>query len=184
MFQSTHPRRVWPASMAQARAAMMFQSTHPRRVWLRYLTSLSNNVCFNPHTHVGCDPMSFESVIIKVGFNPHTHVGCDRIIRAVASAPKSFNPHTHVGCDYQSLGDDYDCQMFQSTHPRRVWLRNIMILYGIISFNPHTHVGCDLCNVNFQVYAVQFQSTHPRRVWHIPLFNCEVYHSVSIHTPT
>ena len=56
-----------------------------------------------------------------------------------------FIPHTHEGCDasYWSLWFLY--RPFQSTHPRRVWLKA-----EIGTWN-----------------ALQFQSTHPRRVWHI-----------------
>ena len=33
--------------------------------------------------------------------------------------------------------------MFQSTHPRRVWLVIIFSRFMFYSFNPHTHAGCD-----------------------------------------
>ena len=55
----------------------------------------------------------------------------------------SFNPHTHEGCDATKSGIFSSASMFQSTHPRRVWLAKI-------GWFP----SCD-----------EFQSTHPRRVW-------------------
>ena len=33
LFQSTHPRRVWPSLYRNALSSNQFQSTHPRRVW-------------------------------------------------------------------------------------------------------------------------------------------------------
>ena len=33
-------------------------------------------------------------------FNPHTHAGCDNIFLTVCNTPLSFNPHTHAGCDF------------------------------------------------------------------------------------
>ena len=51
--------------------------------------------------------------------------------------------------------------MFQSTHPRRVWLQQQSFVQNSISFNPHTHAGCDL-------FIISFISER----------------SVSIHTPT
>ena len=75
-FQSTHPRRVWhvlPFGLSQAVVSIhtptqgvtlnsstesllgMFQSTHPRRVWPIKQQTTMNSLCFNPHTHAGCD---------------------------------------------------------------------------------------------------------------------------------
>ena len=34
--------------------------------------------------------------------------------------------------------------LFQSTHPRRVWLIDIIIKIISKCFNPHTHAGCDI----------------------------------------
>ena len=78
--------------------------------------------------------------------------------------------------------------MFQSTHPRRVWLGDTVFQHHHLqSFNPHTHAGCDgtqswlafdfvvsihtpTQGVTLQMdvstrHALKFQSTHPRRVW-------------------
>ena len=57
MFQSTHPRRVWLAAGKYTLKQTEFQSTHPRRVWRFYWHANSVSLCFNPHTHEGCDIM-------------------------------------------------------------------------------------------------------------------------------
>ena len=120
-----------------------FQSTHPRRVWLR-------------------EAFRFG---ILARFNPHTHAGCDRILRAVHRTPQSFNPHTHAGCDFDQLGMQAVPALFQSTHPRRVWLRVGCLVEYFTCFNPHTHAGCDFDQLGMQAVPALFQSTHPRRVW-------------------
>ena len=96
--------------------------------------------------------------------------------------------------------------MFQSTHPRRVWLPLIFHISYSLLVSIHTptkgvtyeHVGIDR--------TLLFQSTHPRRVWQrstestvetVESFNphthegCDAnltkhlqYQRVSIHTPT
>ena len=55
MFQSTHPRRVWPSMWSWKTWWRKFQSTHPRRVWLDDWTEGWIYRGFNPHTHEGCD---------------------------------------------------------------------------------------------------------------------------------
>ena len=143
-FQSTHPHRVWrvfPAfysyvlgvsihtptqgvtiEKGKRRWNLWFQSTHPRRVWPWSLRCLCNNVLsFNPHTHAGCDTGEPES----------------------SFTVKCFNPHTHAGCDNNILYKDILANLFQSTHPRRVWLLFL----------------------RFVLKIWKFQSTHPRRVW-------------------
>ena len=188
-FQSTHPRRVWLPTNHEIIMELKFQSTHPRRVWLtRYYPSWAV-ACFNPHTHEGCD--SGKSQIEKfwrvsihtptkgvteksmtilnfiISFNPHTHEGCDLNLVKNSLLLMCFNPHTHEGCDCKSphlvfllnlfqsthprrvwrticKGIQYSSQ-FQSTHPRRVWLSMVCILFqGFPCFNPHTHEGCDI----------------------------------------
>ena len=120
---------------------LVFQSTHPRRVWLS----------------VGL--IYFQSC---QGFNPHTHAGCDPLIWPPEPVPDSFNPHTHAGCDGAMLVDLITGVMFQSTHPRRVWLN--------MEFCGGSQNG--------------FQSTHPRRVWLRKNLPYDQLINVSIHTPT
>ncbi len=116
----------------------------------------------------------------------YTHAGCDYGCLYTYSPRHCFNPHTHAGCD---LFVHLQCvqNMFQSTHPRRVWHRERYTLPQDTSFNPHTHAGCDITVLNSRPsnqvsihtptqgvtrYSINqfkiwmFQSTHPRRVWH------------------
>ena len=96
-------------------------------------------------------------------------------------------------------------RMFQSTHPRRVWLTAANIAIVILMFqSTHPRRVWLLSHIKGNDFS-SFQSTHPRRVWHkwntLPIaaqcFNphthagCDpiythTYHpnTVSIHTPT
>ena len=96
--------------------------------------------------------------------------------------------------------------MFQSTHPRRVWLSIQHLLVVLILFQS-THprrvwpiiAGVSVGNQLFQsthprrvwrpramrwLRDGRFQSTHPRRVWQRMVYPTSHHHSVSIHTPT
>ena len=164
LFQSTHPRRVWPQARASMINAEQFQSTHPRRVWHPKSRLVYRTTCFNPHTHAGCDILIKCLHLFIKCFNPHTHAGCDILFPIWIMLMFSFNPHTHAGCDDKSwkLGrSDFvsihtptqgvtnwynyqnNIQMFQSTHPRRVWHRETTRPREDDRFNPHTHAGCD-----------------------------------------
>ena len=120
-FQSTHPRRVWPIPASEWWFPEEFQSTHPRRVWQDYRCAYALFWSFNPHTHEGCDTITYGCNLACRCFNPHTHEGCDLRLRSVWILLECFNPHTHEGCDLLS------------------WL----IIYRFWCFNPHTHEGCD-----------------------------------------
>ena len=141
-FQSTHPRRVWllfrlllrlkdsfnphthagcdPVNTAaytrikvsihtptqgvtfrkhSLTPTVLFQSTHPRRVWRPLLVHLFISLCFNPHTHAGCD---------------YWNKSTGRI-----SAVSIHTPTQGVTDPNQDHLLDF---LFQSTHPRRVWL--------------------------------------------------------------
>ncbi len=56
-------------------------------------------ICFNPHTHEGCDYQLIFCASYSNGFNPHTHEGCDYNFILLSSKFFCFNPHTHEGCD-------------------------------------------------------------------------------------
>ena len=163
-FQSTHPRRVWPSHPRAASSWGLFQSTHPRRVWLLGVCGLHCKVCFNPHTHEGCD------------------VDVPTIVKMV-----------HVSIHTPTKGVTYDSSFysvlfkFQSTHPRRVWLEVGVNLFvrEIVSIHTPTkgvtrytfliisrktvsiHTPTKGVTQSRSVYArlLMFQSTHPRRVW-------------------
>ena len=77
-------------------------------------------LCFNPHTHEGCDIRCPPFLRYQRCFNPHTHEGCDRLVIRLLLLLRSFNPHTHEGCDFMYHQFMKRYNMFQSTHPRRV----------------------------------------------------------------
>ena len=120
-FQSTHPRRVWHRNIGVGQSGYWFQSTHPRRVWHPNLAILCGVRCFNPHTHAGCDPVNTAAYTrIKVSIHTPTQ-----------------------GVTEQYGRDNLIPFLFQSTHPRRVWLMSDFNPLDRASFNPHTHAGCD-----------------------------------------
>ena len=173
-----HDISIWFAVFAT------FQSTHPRRVWLISGARTASSICFNPHTHEGCDLDFVRFLSVITGFNPHTHEGCDsREGDVIAHEIK-----------------------FQSTHPRRVWLRSGQPAGGRCSVSIHTPTKGVTSFKKFANKTKKFQSTHPRRVWQTtmtsPLLHLMFqsthprrvwrsyrllliwYSSVSIHTPT
>ena len=101
--------------------------------------------CFNPHTHAGCDAVK-EDVLNYINEFQSTHprrvwlqTGLERYkqIQVSIHTPTqgvtqkeielrkinfSFNPHTHAGCDPALVLCRLAYKLFQSTHPRRVWL--------------------------------------------------------------
>ena len=99
VFQSTHPRRVWPCVHSSVLAEPWFQSTHPRRVWQIVNRFVAFIISFNPHTHAGCDRCHGWPASTIYRFNPHTHAGCDGYTGGLSSYRSCFNPHTHAGCD-------------------------------------------------------------------------------------
>ena len=99
-FQSTHPRRVWHCSSKPEMVPTVFQSTHPRRVWLISRVVPKPLICFNPHTHEGCDLLTqIQNTDYKKFQSTH---------------PRRVWLSNH---EYRIDGIE-----FQSTHPRRVWL--------------------------------------------------------------
>ena len=73
--------------------------------------------------------------------------------------------------------------MFQSTHPRRVWLRVRWMTYSSRSFNPHTHEGCD-GSLNLVVSFHYRFNPHTHEGCDIITNDSLLKWSVSIHTPT
>ena len=117
-------------------------------------------------------------------FNPHTHEGCDNLPARDWARPKGFNPHTHEGCDFLTSCLSRTWPKFQSTHPRRVWLRLQRLPMVICKFQS-THPRRVWRYYRHQEQTEQkFQSTHPRRVWHAYAMAALNYAQVSIHTPT
>ena len=98
-----------------------FQSTHPRRVWHNFYFLLSLCTCFNPHTHAGCDSGRRAMRDAGSGFNPHTHAGCD-LIEVIQPRPLCVSIHTPTQGVTGDIRIVRIIALFQSTHPRRVWL--------------------------------------------------------------
>ena len=141
-FQSTHPYRVWlndklnswcvdsvsihtpiqgvTAAGLNPYLALQFQSTHPYRVWLKLMLLQLLRVCFNPHTHTGCDVRCLPFLFNIGCFNPHTHTGCDKnfLQRYETSWVSIHTPIQGVTARYYQ---SYQVIEFQSTHPYRVW---------------------------------------------------------------
>ena len=120
MFQSTHPRRVWPYNSTPSTSGVSFQSTHPRRVWRLIRPILILIVSFNPHTHAGCDLWTYYYLWLWCCFNPHTHAGCDKTNQTSIDINRVsiHTPTQGVTMFIIKTGIEYE---FQSTHPRRVW---------------------------------------------------------------
>ena len=122
----------------------VFQSTHPRRVrhWVpgKFMLTIS---------------ISIHAPTKGATYHHYCQVECEHY----------FNPRTHEGCDGYAALDTRFPGTFQSTHPRRVRLVNILLgLSRWKNFNPRTHEGCDGA-VGFEdIVQCVFQSTHPRRV--------------------
>ena len=149
VFQSTHPRRVWLCGcvvvidsikvsihtptqgvtmfIIKTGIEYEFQSTHPRRVWLDFRWCLVLSIYVSIHTPT--QGVTVPVVCLLYGI-------------------RSFNPHTHAGCDTFCRDMIKHKKLFQSTHPRRVWLWLCCGYWFYQSFNPHTHAGCDSISNN------------------------------------
>ena len=98
-------------------------------------------------------------------FNPHTHEGCDWVLILKLTLTFSFNPHTHEGCDDLSHRHMFTAQVFQSTHPRRVWRSATVGLSAKYKVSIHTPTKGVTRQTPYKHLLDLFQSTHPRRVW-------------------
>ena len=104
--------------------------------------------------------------IFLVCFNPHTHEGCDILLGCKDRHAVKVSIHTPTKGVTPLAQNAIWWKKFQSTHPRRVWHdkpfcygfclsvsihtptkgvtlnTNLLTLFSK-SFNPHTHEGCD-----------------------------------------
>ena len=189
---------------AKKASMRVFQSTHPRRVWpLGYVLN-AIGLCFNPHTHAGCDSGGRRSVRWGCCFNPHTHAGCDQALDKT-DYPVSVSIHTPTqGVTNTQTTNKFNMQvsihtptqgvtisiqildsiyLFQSTHPRRVWLFTFFFLKIREGFNPHTHAGCDHLGIAHFLTFYRF-NPHTHAGCDIGRFAFLIRQIVSIHTPT
>ena len=98
-----------------------FQSTHPRRVWHACTIILICNKCFNPHTHAGCDALIPNwAAIWSVSIHTPTQGVTVELEGLINEELVSIHTPTQgVTGVAQGVGPFH---VFQSTHPRRVWL--------------------------------------------------------------
>ena len=106
--------------------------------------------------------------VFRICFNPHTHAGCDNPLPRLTRVHNRFNPHTHAGCDSRSIIKITESKVSIHTPTQGVTMENQMLIQlfsvsihtptqGVTGraaraasqegFNPHTHAGCDFCNL-------------------------------------
>ena len=121
--------------------------------------------------------------VAAICFNPHTHAGCDSARNDDSAAIARFNPHTHAGCDDDSSSLRHI--FFVSIHTPTQGVTHLMIpLLLDLCFNPHTHAGCDPCQfVQPSTYSVGF-NPHTHAGCDVCISCCTYVGLVSIHTPT
>ena len=165
LFQSTHPRRVWPREEWIDWTERWFQSTHPRRVWLQGTVPYDREIKVSIHTPTqgvtSCPSIFFRLEFVSI----HTPTQGVTNMAVVILFPFCFNPHTHAGCDYCDCSNSSRCSSFQSTHPRRVWPICLQCIYVIQMFqSTHPRRVWQFSRWSWKLFWA-FQSTHPRRVW-------------------
>ena len=144
-------------------------------------------LCFNPHTHEGCDGKNQLSSnkhqvsihtptkgVTQIEYCRHYHdsVSIHTPIQGVTRFIYRFfmkwlvSIHTPIqGVTLSPLWVSSNCWCFNPHTHTGCDTIQIAILTKFISFNPHTHTGCDYQYVYHQNQPNQFQSTHPYRVW-------------------
>ena len=121
---------------------------------------------------------------VLICFNPHTHEGCDGIIAGNRSKRRPFQSTHPRRVWLWATAHSQAFLLFQSTHPRRVWHLNIFPKIYHMEVSIHTPTkGVTLCVIHHTISAL-FQSTHPRRVWPCTSKAGNKAAKVSIHTPT
>ena len=144
---------------------LKFQSTHPHGVRQRNTDVRQPAVCFNPRTHMGCDPgcgsfdqgqPKFQSthphgvrpkgVAMTAAYFKFQSTHPHGVRHHSASVPthlhRCFNPRTHMGCD----------------------IADLTLISSSLCFNPRTHMGCDPDSLAPTIGVGMFQSTHPHGV--------------------
>ena len=144
--------------------------------------------------------------LLKLCFNPHTHEGCDTTTRLLHSTRyvsihtptkgvtfelwlnlRAFSVSIHTPTKgVTNLRQDFVIlNKFQSTHPRRVWHRFCASSTEVISVSIHTPTKGVTFSAHVDLRSMfLFQSTHPRRVWRGKGGSGSIRRAVSIHTPT
>ena len=146
-----------------------FQSTLPRREWRVVWTWNFCYVNFNPHSREGSDLLINDRI-------PYTdisiHTPAKGVTYRVPCQPlyNLISIHTPAKGVTQSVSSRTMLKPFQSTLPRREWLRLLLHSVRSTHFNPHSREGSDQHIFWISTDSRSFQSTLPRREWHILLF--------------
>ena len=122
LFQSTHPRRVWPWRQLVNDAPVGVSIHTPTKgvTWASSSLAFSNTVSI--HTPTKGVTSATTSVVAKFLVSIHTPTKgvttvaslCKRIDRFQSTHPRRVWLHCRLGSKAWKV--------FQSTHPRRVWL--------------------------------------------------------------
>ena len=120
-FQSTLPRREWHIRVYVSELGELFQSTLPRREWLIGYIAMAENEYISIHTPA----------------------------KGVTKVRRNRNPCYAISIHTPAKGVTYlnivntDKTEFQSTLPRREWLRTVSYVHVSAYFNPHSREGSD-----------------------------------------
>ena len=137
-FQSTHPRRVWRIIALRNAIAVQFQSTHPRRVWLSHRNLFTAKVGVSIHT-----PTKGVTGVLQY-VRPIGEVSIHTPTKGVTEAARYQLQAQRVSIHTPTKGVTYKHNlfitniMFQSTHPRRVWLWAWWKCYTYVQVSIHT----------------------------------------------
>ena len=147
-------------------AVWKFQSTHPYRVWRMVQLIIISKLCFNPHTHTGCDRTAAIMASSYYKFQSTHPYRVWLSIRLSSESTKSVSIHTPIQgvtpfCNFLH----YISRVSIHTPIQGVTAAAFKALPNSQSFNPHTHTGCDSLRIKIMTEALKFQSTHPYRVW-------------------
>ena len=163
-------------------------------------------MCFNPHTHEGCDSMCTEQKrLMAVSIHTptkgvtyvHLEPWCCGVV-SIHTPTKGVTDYIYggrqlirVSIHTPTKGVTSCASILHALHsvsihtPTKGVTNNSWgIFYSIFSFNPHTHEGCDRVPRLKPPALPWFQSTHPRRVWRTVHHITRRSDDVSIHTPT
>ncbi len=145
-FQSTHPHGVRQKDLLTRTTGTIVSIHTPAWGATRatVVQRLITNLCFNPHTRMGCDfsLIAFRQVLNVSIHTPawgatyplphhspatwvsiHTPAWGATIHLSRLLGDRRFNPHTRMGCD---------------------GFCRVINIINVQSFNPHTRMGCDV----------------------------------------
>ena len=157
-FQSTHPRRVWRQATYMHSHRYQFQSTHPRRVWHIANEENAREIFVSIHTPTKGVTQTFKPHRVTENVSIHTPTKGVTYYSRQAFLRQEVSIHTPTkGVTLRQTPYKHLLDLFQSTHPRRVW-----------RYDSH-----------FLNDWRKFQSTHPRRVW-LHIQQIAEYHDAKI----